>query len=91
MVARMSQMRLRPPEPILHRIQAPTLLLWGEEDGMIPIAMADSYMKWIPDCRLVPLPKLGHVPMEEAPEIALAPVLSFLAESDAKPGHAAIP
>lgn len=91
MVARMSQMRLRPPEPILHRIQAPTLLLWGEEDGMIPIAMADSYMKWIPDCRLVTLRKLGHVPMEEEPETALAPVLDFLAEPPGKPGRTAIP
>lgn len=91
MVARMSQMRLRPPEPILHRVQAPTLLLWGEEDGMIPIAMADSYMKWIPDCRLAPLPKLGHVPMEEDPETALAPVLDFLAEPPGKPGRVAIP
>jgi pimeloyl-ACP methyl ester carboxylesterase len=80
-VARMQQVMLRPPEPVLSRIQAPTLLLWGEEDGMIPFANAADYMKWIPNCRIAALPKLGHVPMEEAPERSLAPVQAFLASS----------
>jgi pimeloyl-ACP methyl ester carboxylesterase len=78
-LARTRQVMLRPPEPVLSRIQAPTLLLWGEEDGMIPFANAADYMKWIPNCRLAALPDLGHVPMEEAPERSLAPVLAFLA------------
>jgi pimeloyl-ACP methyl ester carboxylesterase len=73
-VARMQQVLLRPPEPLLSRIQAPTLLVWGEEDGMIPFANSADYMKWIPNCRIAALPKLGHVPMEEAPERSVAPV-----------------
>lgn len=78
-VARMQQVLLRPPEPVLSRIQAPTLLLWGEEDGMIPFANSADYMKWIPNCRIAALPLLGHVPMEEAPARSLAPVQAFLA------------
>jgi len=78
-LARTRQVLLRPPEPVLSRIQAPTLLLWGEEDGMIPFANSADYMKWIPNCRITALPKLGHVPMEEAPERSLAPVQAFLA------------
>jgi pimeloyl-ACP methyl ester carboxylesterase len=80
-VARMRQVMLRPPEPVLSRIQAPTLLVWGEEDGMIPFANAADYMKWIPNCRIAALPKLGHVPMEEDPERSLPPVQAFLASN----------
>jgi pimeloyl-ACP methyl ester carboxylesterase len=80
-IARLSQVRLSDPVPILRRITAPTLLLWGEKDGMIPIGNAADYLRAIPDARLVRLPGLGHVPFEEAPDAALAPVLSFLAEA----------
>ncbi len=79
MLARMSQTILPQPAPILARIQAPTLLLWGAKDGMIPISNAADYCHDIPDARLVTLPALGHVPFEEAPAASLPPVLQFLA------------
>jgi pimeloyl-ACP methyl ester carboxylesterase len=79
MIARMAQVELRPPEPRLRRIKAPTLLLWGERDAMIPFGNARDYAAAIADSRIVALPDLGHVPMEEAPERSLAPVLAFLA------------
>lgn len=78
MLARMGQTVLEPPEPWLRKIAAPTLLLWGEEDAMIPIANAQDYLSAVPDAVLVSLPGLGHVPFEEAPAIALAPVAVFL-------------
>ncbi len=80
MIARMEQVMLQPPEPMLRKIKAPTLLLWGERDAMIPFANAQDYLKDIPDARLVALPDLGHVPMEEAPARSLVPVMAFLAE-----------
>ncbi len=79
MLARMEQVALQPPEPLLRSIRAPTLLVWGERDAMIPFGNAAGYQRLIPDCRLAALPKLGHVPQEEAPERSLAPVLAFLA------------
>ena len=81
MLARMAQLRLEPPEPILRRIQAPTLLLWGERDAMIPFSNAADYLKAIPHCRLVALPSIGHVPQEEAPEASSVPMMEFLGES----------
>ena len=79
MLARMAQVELQPPEPLLKNIRAPTLLVWGERDAMIPFRNAADYQRLIPDCRLAALPGLGHVPQEEAPERSLAPVLAFLA------------
>ena len=80
MLARMAQVRLERPEPALRRITAPTLLLWGERDAMIPFSNADDYLRAIPHSRLAALPSLGHVPQEEAPAESLAPVLAFLEE-----------
>ncbi|MGG5888279.1 alpha/beta fold hydrolase [Falsiroseomonas sp. HC035] len=75
---RTAQQSLPPPEPILARIQAPTLLLWGERDGMVPVTNAADYQRALADSRLVVLPGLGHVPMEEAPAASVAPVREFL-------------
>lgn len=79
---RMSQVVLVPPEPLLRRIEAPVLLLWGELDGMIPVANAQDYLAALPDARLVSFDDLGHVPHEEAPARTLVPVRDFLAGQD---------
>jgi pimeloyl-ACP methyl ester carboxylesterase len=77
---RMATTRRYDPTPFLARIAAPTLLLWGDTDRMIPHSQAEAYQRLIPASRTVVLPGLGHAPMEEAPEASLAPVLAFLAE-----------
>jgi pimeloyl-ACP methyl ester carboxylesterase len=45
---------------------------------MIPFANSADYLKAIPTATLVPLPGVGHVPQEEAPERSLVPVREFL-------------
>jgi pimeloyl-ACP methyl ester carboxylesterase len=77
-IARMRQVVLPEPGPLLRRITAPTLLIWGEQDRMIPIANAQDYLAALPDARLVALPGIGHVPMEEAPEATIVPLRDFL-------------
>ena len=67
-VARTQQVLLQDPEPLLRTIRAPTLLLWGEKDGMIPFRNAADYARAIPDATVAALPGLGHVPFEEAPD-----------------------
>ena len=84
-LARMMQMpqgqaTRRNPVPLLRTIAAPTLLVWGEQDRLIPFSNAQDYLAALPHARLAALPGLGHVPQEEAPDVALAPVLAFLAE-----------
>lgn len=80
-VMRMGQTIQHNPAPMLARIKAPTLLLWGEKDGVIPIAEAPGYLASLPQARLVTLPNLGHVPFEEDPAASLVPVLRFLADA----------
>lgn len=77
-LARTAQTVLLDPVPLLREVTAPTLLLWGVEDRMIPVANAADYLAALPDGRLVELPGLGHVPFEEAPDRSLAPVRAFL-------------
>jgi len=78
MLERMAQTVLEDPVPILRTIRAPTLLLWGERDAMIPFANAADYLKAIPDVRLASVPGAGHVPHEELPAAALVPVQAFI-------------
>lgn len=77
-IARMEQLVLEDPVPLLKSIKAPTLLVWGEKDAMIPLSNAIDYQKALPDSTLVTFPKLGHVPHEEDPVQSLAPVRAFL-------------
>jgi pimeloyl-ACP methyl ester carboxylesterase len=53
----------------LRRIQAPTLLVWGARDGLVPVAWADEVAALIPNCKLRILPHAGHNPMWEEPAI----------------------
>jgi pimeloyl-ACP methyl ester carboxylesterase len=68
------------PVPLLRRIRAPVLLLWGAQDRMVPARHAADYAQDLHDSRTVILPGLGHVPMEEDPARSLAPVRAFLSE-----------
>jgi pimeloyl-ACP methyl ester carboxylesterase len=77
-VARMEQYMPEDPEPKLRQIRVPTLLVWGEKDGMIPFTNAQDYLRAIPGSRLVSFADLGHIPQEEAPARSLAPVRAFL-------------
>lgn len=78
MLMRMQQTVLVDPLPLLGRIRAPTLLVWGEQDAMIPIANSADYLASIGNARLVSIPRTGHLPQEEAPERAIGLVHDFL-------------
>jgi pimeloyl-ACP methyl ester carboxylesterase len=80
MLDRLRQTVLQDPKPLLRTISAPTLLLWGEKDALIPVSNAQDYLAAIPHCMLVVLPTLGHVPQEEDPSTSIVPVLKFLKE-----------
>jgi pimeloyl-ACP methyl ester carboxylesterase len=66
------------PVPRLKAIKAPTLLIWGEQDQMIPSTNAQSYANVLSNSTTVLIPKLGHLLQEEQPEKGLAAVMQFL-------------
>jgi pimeloyl-ACP methyl ester carboxylesterase len=66
------------PVPRLKAIKAPTLLIWGEQDQMIPSTNAQSYANVLSNSTTVIVPKLGHLLQEEQPEKGLTAVMQFL-------------
>jgi pimeloyl-ACP methyl ester carboxylesterase len=63
----------------LGAVQAPTLLVWGERDRLLPARVAEEWLRLLPHAQLVRLP-CGHVPMWEAPDELARSVLAFLGE-----------
>ena len=62
----------------LGRLRQPTLILWGERDGWIPLAHARLFAAAIAHARVITYPGLGHVPMEESPERVALDIRAFL-------------
>jgi len=60
-------------------IAAPTLLVWGERDRLVPARVAEEWQLLLPHSHLVRLP-CGHVPMWEAPRELLRCLLAFLGD-----------
>jgi pimeloyl-ACP methyl ester carboxylesterase len=62
----------------LHRITIPTLVLWGEEDGVLPTEYGRLYADSIPNARFSTVAKAGHLPHLEQPGLTLAAIEEFL-------------
>jgi pimeloyl-ACP methyl ester carboxylesterase len=62
----------------LHRIDVPTLLIWGAEDKLFPPEYAQAYCDLIPRSKVVVIPKCGHMPQVEQPEAFVAAIEDFI-------------
>ncbi|WP_310498486.1 alpha/beta hydrolase [Sandarakinorhabdus sp.] len=61
----------------------PAAVIWGAEDRLIPVSSAVWFAQRLPNSRVTVLGKVGHIPMEEAPERSLVPVLTLLEQVSA--------
>jgi pimeloyl-ACP methyl ester carboxylesterase len=52
----------------LHRVNVPSLVIWGEHDGVVPRAVGEAYARGIPGARLEIVPGAAHLPHLELPE-----------------------
>jgi pimeloyl-ACP methyl ester carboxylesterase len=52
----------------LGEITAPTLVIHGDQDGMVPLTRGKQLAVGIPNARLVTLEGVGHVPHREVPD-----------------------
>jgi pimeloyl-ACP methyl ester carboxylesterase len=62
----------------LGALKIPTLILWGEEDNLIPVKSAEWFAETIPGSKLIIYPKVGHIPMEEVADQSAADVAVFM-------------
>ena len=63
-------------------VSCPTLLVWGREDRLQPLWMAEELLALIPGSRLVVWDGVGHCPMLETPERFAELVESFVARAE---------
>lgn len=62
----------------LGTLRLPVLVVWGEQDRLVPPAHGRDYAAWIPGARHVVIPDAGHAPGVEQPQEFLQALLPFL-------------
>ena len=62
----------------LHRVQAPTLFIWGEKDGVVTTTYGRAYSELVPGATFTTIPNAGHYPHLEQPADFLREVNKFL-------------
>jgi pimeloyl-ACP methyl ester carboxylesterase len=68
-------------EAMLHKIHQPTVLIWGQEDRILPVSQASWVKARLPQARYKPLPEVGHAPQEEDPAAVNEIIIAFLTSS----------
>ena len=65
----------------LYRVTAPTLVVWGDDDQLVPLAHGKAYARGIDGAKLVTIAACGHAPPLECPEETARVVLEFLSSA----------
>jgi len=66
-------------DDVVKTIKRPTLIIWGRQDGLVPLAEGERFNKDIAGSKLIVIEQCGHVPNTEKPGEFNAAVLKFLA------------
>jgi pimeloyl-ACP methyl ester carboxylesterase len=64
----------------VHRITMPTLLLWGDSDGIVPPVYGKAFQRLLPHATLKVLERCGHLPQLEHPEEFISVLRNFLTD-----------
>lgn len=65
---------------VLSRVRQPVLILWGEEDRILPAASVEYFRTHLPHASVEVVPAAGHLPMMERPRLVSARIARFLRE-----------
>lgn len=68
-------------DDVVKTIKRPTLIVWGRQDGLVPLADGEHFNKDIAGSKMIVLDQCGHVPNVEKPGEFNAAVLKFLTEN----------
>ena len=60
------------------QIRHPTLIVWGEDDRVFPIAVGEDLHRTITPSSLVRIPNAGHIPQWEQPDLVNPAMIDFL-------------
>ena len=71
---------------ILAGLDIPTLVIWGREDTVTPLAQGKDIAGLLPDARLVVLDGVNHIPHLERPELVVEAIQAFLPPMGLRPG-----
>ncbi|MBL6854115.1 MAG: alpha/beta hydrolase [Alphaproteobacteria bacterium] len=66
------------------KLTMPVLILWGEQDHLIPAATAATWKDGIPGSKVIIYAGVGHIPMEEVPNQSARDVREFLTGKKAR-------
>jgi pimeloyl-ACP methyl ester carboxylesterase len=64
----------------LHRISVPTLILWGDDDKVIPPQYGPAFAELIPGAKLEVIEKCGHLPQIERADAFVSKIAGFITE-----------
>jgi pimeloyl-ACP methyl ester carboxylesterase len=62
----------------VHTIAAPTLVITGDSDRLVPRSMAERYHELIAGSELLVMPQTGHLPQEERPDETVAAITRWI-------------
>jgi pimeloyl-ACP methyl ester carboxylesterase len=65
----------------IHRVRAPTLIIWGESDRLVGPGYAEDFRSGIQDSRVVILKECAHMPMFEKRDEFVSAVTEFLTQA----------
>lgn len=63
---------------IISNINMPTLLIWGENDYIVPLSTAQRFMQYLPQSKLSIISNCGDFPHEEYPSVVSSKIIAFL-------------
>jgi pimeloyl-ACP methyl ester carboxylesterase len=61
----------------IHRVTAPSLIVWGKEDRLVPLVYADEFARRLPGARVETVSDAGHAPHLERPDTVARLVREF--------------
>lgn len=68
----------------LHRIDVPTLIVWGQDDRVYPPVYGETFASSIPGSTLELVPEAGHLPYEDKPDEVAGLITAFIQEQAAR-------
>lgn len=77
-IARFGQTRQPFTEEQMAGLTMPSLIIWGDEDALIPLAAGEWLDRHLPNSQLVIFANIGHLPMEETPDDSANAVTAWL-------------